>query len=898
MSNNTTYVMASPARNDVSAIATSNDEAIHMHDATTQAPTSESAEDSDVETEENNLSLDTSANDDHAVNENVVGFSIGSAQSYLKSPTTPAAEKAKVLDGSHGYFAAALPTQDDSTYDGSIPPTAEDARMQPSGQVTADEVVSPWRPGDARKRSNITRTLLGHNLGLPRKRASSGPSTLGESFRKLLPDMSSFFPKDTPAIAGFGYGAYVNEPESIPKPQRIGATPESMAEVQAESQTSDVPEQRQPPTASSDAIKNDVVSSAAEAVKRPNPSRHATRALLSPMDTNVPGKLRRSTSESSLYMHRTKTSSSAAYYDDTSIFADVSSQVNSRFKAIQDTWQDSAFAKMPKLPSVSLPRGLPFDWMNSDAHSQVPREVSRETAQNTKLNRSTGNSNLGDPTLSKRAHPIMHRALFKMTGDVVVMGGYRGSILRSAEPPHRQLWVPVKVGLNIRKVDLEVGLNDEDEERMPEKIFASGILAHIGPVDISRRLLRHLRKCPNAKSDKLRVHDYGYDWRLSPELLSSHLIKFLEELDCNKPNVPKQSRGAWVIAHSLGGLITRHAVNLRPELFAGVVFAGTPQTCVNILGPLRNGDDVLLSSRVLTAQTNFSFRTSFALLPEDGRCFINKRTGERYDVNFFDPGTYDEYRLTPCINPPLPAIPKQPKKSIVGAMSSALSDTISSTLPNRRGSWFGGSRPSSPARDASAKVTDAKDAVKDTAKDAANAGDNSGSLEPSNMSSNQPGKSLFSTLNHYSVATACTIPKDVAVEYLTRTLASVLRFKQALYFKAGHQAANAYPPLAFMFGKSVPTVYGARVESREAIKRSDAYDDLAFAAGDGVVLASAAQLPKGYRCVRNGRIETDRGHVGLLGDLEGVARALEAIVEARSKGVGLGKEYVRTKHSV
>jgi hypothetical protein len=34
----------------------------------------------------------------------------------------------------------------------------------------------------------------------------------------------------------------------------------------------------------------------------------------------------------------------------------------------------------------------------------------------------------------------------------------------------------------------------------------------------------------------------------------------------------------------LGGLITRWAVNFRPDLFAGVVYAGVPQTCVNILG--------------------------------------------------------------------------------------------------------------------------------------------------------------------------------------------------------------------------------------------------------------------------------------------------------------------------
>lgn len=55
---------------------------------------------------------------------------------------------------------------------------------------------------------------------------------------------------------------------------------------------------------------------------------------------------------------------------------------------------------------------------------------------------------------------------------------------------------------------------------------------------------------------------------------------------------------------------------------------GTPEFCVNILGPMRNGDEVLLSRKVLTAQVNFTIRTSFALLPLDGRCFVDKRTRE------------------------------------------------------------------------------------------------------------------------------------------------------------------------------------------------------------------------------------------------------------------------------
>ena len=182
------------------------------------------------------------------------------------------------------------------------------------------------------------------------------------------------------------------------------------------------------------------------------------------------------------------------------------------------------------------------------------------------------------------------------------------------------------------------------------------MLTHIGPVDIAKRLFKRLRTSENARNGSLRVHNYGYDWRLSPHISSRRLIEYLKTLPCNQPGVPPHKKGAIVIAHSLGGLITRHAINQNPELVSGVVYAGVPQTCVNILGPLRNGDDVLLSSRVLTAQVNFTIRTSFALLPIDGKCFFNKHTKEEYPVDFFDVNTWLEHRLTPCLAPSLPPI--------------------------------------------------------------------------------------------------------------------------------------------------------------------------------------------------------------------------------------------------
>lgn len=70
-----------------------------------------------------------------------------------------------------------------------------------------------------------------------------------------------------------------------------------------------------------------------------------------------------------------------------------------------------------------------------------------------------------------------------------------------------------------------------------------------------------------------------------------------------------------------------------------------------------------------------------------------------------------------------------------------------------------------------------------------------------------------------------------------------------------------------------------RVDGEDGIRNTETYDDLLFGAGDGVTLATQAQLPPGYKCAR--RVAVDRGHVSLLGDLEGVGRCLESIIEAR-----------------
>ena len=599
--------------------------------------------------------------------------------------------------------------------------------------------------------------------------------------------------------------------------------------------------------------------------RRPLSGRYPAHATESKPAATPPAPLRRSTSDQSFSVRRVISDSSS--FGDDRRWEHVQEQVNSRLKAVKDTWQDTNIIKLPKIPSMSLAGLRPGSLRNralSDP-SRLDRKNGSESKPIGKAKHNTerpwGPQTVDIPPLNSAAskalptptHPKLAEALDEMTGDLVFLGGYRGSILRSATPPHRQLWVPVKVGLNIRKVDLEVGLDPEDEERMHERIISGGMLSHIGPVDMGRRLIRKARHCRNVQDGKLRIHEYGYDWRLSPHLLSRRLLDFLRKLPCNADGVPVQERGAFVVSHSLGGLITRHAVNQEPHLFAGVVYAGVPQHCINILGPLRNDDKVLLSSKVLTAQVTFSIRTTFLLLPHNRQCFINKASKEHYPVDFFDVEDWKSYCLSPCIAPALP--PYQPEKK-------SLLDTMTNNLPSV----------SNPFK----KVFSPEPTVRPPSH-------NPHYLETKDF--------LNPATSSRPEAPVSTIPLPLAIDYLTRTLAATLQFKHEMEFLPSLAAPqqNLYPPLAILYGTSVPTVAAAKVANRDAIKCCDAYDELQFGSGDGVCLARAAMLPRGYEYVERGKVRSEKGHVGLLGDLDGVGNCLLAVLKARREGVGLGE---------
>lgn len=470
----------------------------------------------------------------------------------------------------------------------------------------------------------------------------------------------------------------------------------------------------------------------------------------------------------------------------------------------------------------------------------------------------------------------------ELDGDFLVMGGYRGSVLRNALT-HRRIWIPIKAGLNIRKIDLLIGPNDKDEFKTEKKIIPDGMLTHIGPVDISKRLIRKLKANP-----KVKVENFGYDWRLSLDISAEHLRKKLESIYSKQ----KQKKGTYVIAHSMGGLVAHKVLQEHTHLIRGLIYAGAPGQCPNILGPLKFGDEVLMNKTILSKEANFFMRSSFYFLPTDGRCFVDKHTYKRYDLDFFDPNVWiklglspvvDEERLIQCQPQKKPVNDKTPKEK-----EKDMAKTESKEKPPQPGiptdvkdflgvlnpvpmlkSLSGHSQSNSNSNSGSV-TSDLSDAFKIFSptsfltKISESATDALGMTECKECQEEER-EMLFQT------------PYDQCIDYLERTLTRTKKYLDSLTYIPDKE----YPPLAIIYGNQIPTVRGVKIDGLKDVKLGN-YDDFYYGPGDGVVHHKWL-LPEQRGFPVDAKIASNCGHVSLLSDLESVAKAFISIIDNEKK---------------
>lgn len=180
------------------------------------------------------------------------------------------------------------------------------------------------------------------------------------------------------------------------------------------------------------------------------------------------------------------------------------------------------------------------------------------------------------------------------------------------------------------------------------------------------------------------------------------------------------------------------------------------------------------------------------------------------------------------------------------------------------------------------------------------------SINPDMSSSGGDANSSASHLTHHLDSHLNPpIAREDAIAYLARILPQIKQFKLDLEHREDHETMNRYPPFGVLYGHSCATVasvkvHGSKEDAYESsIAATDVYDDLGFGDGDGVVLVRKAMIPNGYRLAQGGIMGSERGHLGLCGDLVAMGGLLSAIHRGRERGIGIGlKDGVDRTHQL
>lgn len=459
----------------------------------------------------------------------------------------------------------------------------------------------------------------------------------------------------------------------------------------------------------------------------------------------------------------------------------------------------------------------------------------------------------------------------ELDGDILIMGGYRGSILRDNKT-NRRVWIPIRAGLNFRKVNLLIGPKDEDEQETQKNIRPDGMLTHVGPVDISKRLIKRLRSNSNVN-----FTNYGYDWRLSLDISAQKLKEKLQQLY----DAQEVKKGTIIVAHSMGGLIAHKVLQDHTDLIRGIIYVGSPSECSNILGPLKFGDEVLMNKTILSKEANFFMRSSFYFLPISGSCFVDKKTYRKYKLDFFDPKLWVTLGLSPLVDQERAKIERAKQQMSLNKDATMEQEQKMAKTEKKNGA----PQPGIP--------TDVKDLlgiINPMTMIRSFSGTNS---SPSQTGSN-PIRMLDPSpfLSKLSSATSEVIglkegkqcqedeqelqfvtPYDQCLEYLDRTLKRAKAYLESLEYIPNKK----YPPLVMVYSKAVPTVRGVKINGLEDIKLGH-YDDFYYGPGDGVVHHKWL-LPERRGFPVTAKISSNCGHVSLLSDLDSMAKAFISIMD-------------------
>lgn len=446
-----------------------------------------------------------------------------------------------------------------------------------------------------------------------------------------------------------------------------------------------------------------------------------------------------------------------------------------------------------------------------------------------------------------------------LRGNVVILGGFRGSVLQqtnSKGKAPRVLWPNVHEAIFKRDTDPDLAMllsADEayggseytgGESRMVDLsngIESGSMLDRIGvsnslpPVldlgfSLGRRLEQLNKRRKNDPDSWVQVEQWGYDFRADLEETTDELLKFLTKLKASA----RDGQGATVFAHSMGGLVLLNAISKAEDLslFKQVVFFGTPfQGCPGIFSPFRYGDGFFRQVNLCNPYTSSSWPSSFYLLPHRSSFFTPD--GKPIELDLSNIKTWDKYGLSPLAA----GVSDSCERGLTGPATRRPSTLVEGLHPRLQDSVGMSPAPRNTGKKRKVEQERTK---------------SSEALHPSNAT-----------------------PEMIRAHF-ERCIKRIESFRARL--KTSHVPGKKYPPMAIVAANRVRTVKGTMIsESKPEKFVEEGYKSLVFDWGDGVILwESAVGIPGGWGKEVTKVVESKFGHMTLLADHESIDEALKA----------------------
>lgn len=219
---------------------------------------------------------------------------------------------------------------------------------------------------------------------------------------------------------------------------------------------------------------------------------------------------------------------------------------------------------------------------------------------------------------------------------IVFVPGIKGSKLGDEKGNLR--WLNASTALGFSTPDLRL-VGDSKELKPMGALDRITAIPYLIDVSVYAPWLQKM-----SEQEGVDFYVFSYDWRKKNLDTRDQLIEFLEEIG------KKYKRKPILIGHSMGGMLSMSAINLKPSLVQKVVFAGVPfRGGIGYMKDLHVGVATGFNSKIQSPCMIARYETVYGFFPRlhtwDSKDVVVDAQGKTLELDLYDGNVWKENSL-------------------------------------------------------------------------------------------------------------------------------------------------------------------------------------------------------------------------------------------------------------